>query len=111
MQTDYAIFQDRKLVIADIEGRLNFQKAQQALREVSSDPQFKECLEVLIDLRDVESNLSIGEVFELANSLESPNSILPTHRKIAVVTSSEGARDRAKLLERCGQNRGVRLMS
>jgi len=109
MTIQHQIWSSRKLVIAFAKGTMNFRNAKKAMAEIATDPRYQETFEVLLDITQVENHLNLVDIFELASALERPNSILPTHRKIAIVVDNGKTLDQAEFLKLCAQNRGVNI--
>lgn len=111
MKNDYVVLRDRKLIVARPKGRLDVQESKRALREITSNSDYDQQFEVLMDLTQIESDLDPVGIVDIATSIAYPNSIFPTRRKIAIAVSGQIAFDHAAFLELCANNRGINIKS
>ncbi|MGP1386031.1 MAG: hypothetical protein ACTS2F_20905 [Thainema sp.] len=111
MKNNYVVLREQGLIMARPEGKLNVQESKRALQEITSNPDYDQQFEVLMNLTKVESDLDPAGIFEIASSIAYPDSIFPTRRKIAIVVSGAIAFDHAAFLELCANNRGVNIKS
>ncbi len=79
--------------------------------QIADEPSFNAQTEVLLDLRDIDCQLSTTDIFELAEHMAFPNPALDTHRKIAVLVSGHLSFDHARFFELCARNRGVNVQA
>ncbi len=99
------------VIVADHNGHLNLSKSVNLVRDLVSHPEYEECMEVVLDLRDAECDLTVSDVYQLAYYMAWPDPGLPTRRKIAVIVSPEKEFDHARFFETCAVNRGLQVKS
>ncbi len=109
MNCRHRILPGREVIIVNAEGLLDLEASRGALKKIASDPDYKTCFELLMDLREVTCNLSATDIFELASFMANPEPRVPTGRKIALLVSGEQEFDHAKFLELCARNRGLSI--
>ena len=63
----------------------------------------------MLDFRDVDCELGVVDIFEIASHIGWPSPVLSTGRKIAVLIPKSMPFDNARFLELCSANRGLRL--
>jgi hypothetical protein len=99
----------KDLIVMTSSGTVDLDASKAALKSLADDPDFLPGYEVLLDWRDVECTMSVGDVFEIAKYLTDLDTKLPTRKKIAILVSGRLAFDHAQFLELCAGNRGVTL--
>jgi hypothetical protein len=109
MQTRHKAFPLEHLIVVDAKGICDLPASKAALEKLAADPQFDAQTEVLLDLRDVQCELSTLDIYELASFMAGPDSALPTRRKIAVLVGGRAEFDHALFLQMCTANTGIRL--
>jgi hypothetical protein len=109
MKTLHKAFTLERLIVVDAHGRLDLEGSKRMLREIAADPQFDAMTEVLLDLRDVDCEMSTLDIYKLAAFMGGPDPALPTRRKIAVLVGGLAEFDHAAFLQMCIANTGVRL--
>ena len=109
MKTLHKAFPLDKLIVVDAHGRLDLEGSKRMLREIAADPQFDAMTEVLLDLRDVDCEMTTLDIYKLATFVGGPDPALPTRRKIAVLVGGLAEFDHAAFLQMCIANTGVRL--
>lgn len=109
MEARHKIIKSKNLIVVDAEGRVDFEASKEAIRKLSSDPEYSHEYMIIMDLREVSCDLSVTDVVELAAFMAWPDPALPTRRKVAVLVAPDGAYQLASFMETCAQNRGLRL--
>ena len=109
MRTTRKAFPLKDLIVMTSSGTIDLAASKAALKSLAADPEFDRQYEILLDLRDSECEMSVGDVHEIATHLAWPDPALPTRKKIAVLVSGQRAFDHAKFLEVCSTNRGVQV--
>ena len=109
MEATHRAFPLSHLIILDASGRLDLAASRNALKDLASDPEFDAKTEVLLDLRDVDCDMSTVDIYDLATYMAWPNPVLPTQKKIAILVAGRTEFDHAKFLEMCVRNRGPRV--
>ena len=93
----------------DVSGKLDLPASRHALEELAADPEFDARTEVLLDLRDVDCEMSTVDIYDLASFMSWPDPALPTQKKIAILVDGRTEFDHAKFLEMCVRSRGPRV--
>jgi hypothetical protein len=106
MSTNIRIIHARDFIKVTPDGQLNFEKSKNILIEIASafDPNVD--YEIILDVRKVQSNLSITNLYYLAAELGKLRQAFS--RKTAVLCLSEGF-DYAGFFAICAQNRGFKV--
>jgi hypothetical protein len=109
LKTQHKAFPLRHLIVVDAKGVCDLPASKAALEKLAADPQFDSQTEVLLDLRDIECQMSTLDIYELAAFMAGPDPALPTRRKIAVLVDGRSEFDHASFLQMCTANSGIRL--
>lgn len=109
MKNQYRIIHAKELILVSSEGELDLNATKSALRELTSIPEYTELYELLIDLRGVDCNLSVTDIYDIASCLAWPDPALTTLKKIAVLVQPGEPFDHAEFLELCANNRGMQI--
>jgi hypothetical protein len=107
MQTRKRIAVDEGLVILQASGRLDLESTKRAIDRLVSDSGYDEQYQVLMDLRNVECNLLVSEIREIAAYLAQPDPALPTYRRVAVVVTGQSNLEPAELFAMYAHHRGM----
>ena len=111
MPSNLRIIHLRDLIEFCPEGKLDYAKMAEGVREIASVRGAFADYDVLIDTRGAESHLSAAELWAIAESLAQAvhgNAAKGFTAKIAVLCPVERF-DHAKFLELCAQNRGLNV--
>ena len=108
MRTRERAYPWKDLIVLTAEGTMHLEATKAALTNLAVDPAFDPGYEVLLDFREVQCQMSVTDVYELAQFMASIPTALPTRQKIAVLVTPQQF-DHAKFLEVCATNRGVAL--
>ena len=109
MESTHRVFPLRHLIVMDLSGKLDLTASKIALKELAADPEFDAKTEVLLDLRDVDCEMSTVDIYDLASYMAWPDPALPTQKKIAILVAGRTEFDHAKFLEMCVRTRGPRV--
>ena len=109
MRSEGKAYPWKDLIVMTASGTVDLDASKAAFRNLAEDPEFLPGYEVLLDWRDVDCDMSVSDVFEMAKYLSDLGTRLPTRKKIAILVSGKLAFDHAKFLELCANNRGVAL--
>ena len=109
MRSDDKAYPWKDLIVQTASGTVDLEASKAAFKRLAEDPEFLPGYEVLLDWRDVDCEMTVSDVFELAKYLSDLGTKLPTRKKIAILVSGARAFDHAKFLELCTGNRGVVL--
>ena len=90
-------------------GEVDLAGTRKALQSLAGHPAFKPGCRVLFDWRKIRCAMSLSDVYEISKFLADPDTALPTREAVAVLVAGACALDRAKFLELCAANRGVKL--
>jgi hypothetical protein len=113
VKTQIKIFPFKHLIVMDAHGTLDLAASKTALKLLAAAPGFDDSSEVLLDLRDVECELSTTKIFELAEFMALASTGLAAGRRIAVLVGAHQhghlAFNKAQFLELCADNRGLNV--
>jgi hypothetical protein len=109
MRTMRKVFPPRDLITVTSSGTIDLVASKAALKSLAADPEFEANYEIFLDLRDSKCDLSVADVYEIAEYLAWPNPVIPTHKKIAVLVAGHLAFDRARFLQLCSGNRSMNV--
>ncbi len=109
MKTTRKAFPLKDLIIVTSSGTIDLAASKAALKSLAADPEYEANYEILLDLRDSECKLSVGDMYELATYLARPDPAISRNRKIAVLVAGHLAFDHAQFLQLCSTNRGMRV--
>lgn len=105
------VYSSRDLIVVDAAGRLDRNATEAMIKSLTSHPDYDKLKGVIADLRHVQCDLSVTQVYELASLMAQPDAGLRSTRKIAVVIDESKPFDHAAFFETCAQNRGLPLRS
>jgi hypothetical protein len=107
------VFPLKHLIAMDAHGTLDLAASIAALKLLAAAPGFEDSSEVLLDLRDVECEMSTTNIFELAEFMALASTGLAAGRRIAVLVGAHRrghlAFNKAQFLELCADNRGLNV--
>ena len=109
MRTRKTAHPANSLITVTAAGRVDLAATKTTLRNLAGHPDFKAGWQVLFDWRRIRCEMSLTDVYEISKLLSDPDTALPSRKGVAVLVSGGCALDRAKFLELCATNRGVRL--
>jgi hypothetical protein len=109
MKTTRKVFPLKDLIIVTSSGTIDLAASKAALKSLAADPEFEANYEIFLDLRDSKCDLSVADVFDIAEYLAWPDPAIPTHKKIAVLVAGDLAFDHAKFLQLCSANRNMNV--
>lgn len=97
------------LIVMNATGAFDLTASKLALKAVATEPSFDSQTEVLMDLRDINCQLSTVDIFGLAVHMAFPNPALDTNKRIAVLVSGHLSFNHAHFFELCATNRNVNV--
>jgi hypothetical protein len=104
------IYGDKSLVVADVNGLLDLESSKDVIEKIIENPEHRKNHKILIDLRGVEFNISVIDVYRLAKSMASDTELIKD--KIAVlINDNDDTLNRVDFLETCSRNRGLKMKS
>lgn len=109
MTVRHKVYHGSELIVLNAWGTVDLTASKAAIRKIADDPEFQDHYEILMDLQEVDADLSVPEVFELASFVAMPHNELPTRRKIAVVVSGEHEFDLAEFMALCAAHRHAKM--
>lgn len=109
MRTRNKTYPAHGLIKITAAGKVDLASTRSTLKSLAGDPAVKPGWQVLFDWRKIRCAMSLTDVYEISKLLADPDTGLPTREAVAVLVSGSCALDRAKFLELCAANRGVRL--
>ena len=113
MKTQIKVFPLKHLLAMDAQGMLDLSASKASLKLLAAAPGFDDSSEVLLDLRDVECELSTTAIFALAEFMALASTGLAAGRRITVLVGAHQhghlAFNRAQFLEFCADNRGLNM--
>ena len=109
MRTRKTAYPASSLIKITAAGKVDLAGTRAALRNLAGHPDFKAGWQVLFDWRKIRCEMSLTDVYEISKLLSDPDTALPSREALAVLVSGDCALDRAKFLELCAANRGVKV--
>jgi hypothetical protein len=104
---NYKTLDGKKFVKARATGEFDLEESKQALSLLLQDPGFSKQCDILIDLREAECDLTMADIFEIVQYLvEHRQAFLG---KLAVLVSGTSEFDKARFMELCAENRGIKV--
>ncbi len=113
MKTDIKTFEFKHLIVLTAQGTLDLEASRTALRTLVTAPGFEAMSEVLLDLRQVECDLSVDDIHELVSHMAWHMPVLFDDHRIAVLVKSNPpdnmAFNHARFFELCAENRDLHI--
>jgi hypothetical protein len=109
MNIQHKIIHSKDFIKTKITGEFDFDDSKNTFIKLASDPTFPNDYEILIDLRDAECQLSTVYIYGLAQILGKLT--LSFLKKIAIVVSGKQQFDKAKFMELCAKNKGLKVQA
>ena len=106
MTTNIRVIRAHDFVRATADGKIDFEMSKKLLREVAEAAATLVDYEIILDTRNTQGELSVGNLWFLAAELRDLGEAF--HRKTAVLCPLERF-DSAKFFELCAKNRGFRV--
>jgi len=105
MPVNIKVIHTKDFIKTTVTGVLDFAASKQALLDIASQIEQPGQYEILVDIREAETVLSVVDIFELGQALAAHPSL--SRSKIALLTPMNDA-EQARFLETVTGNRGVR---
>lgn len=107
MATKIKIIPCKEFIEVTADGVINMATSRQLMADISRSEYSATDHELMVDFRDTDSSLSIGEVYELAAELLQHGATF--RRKVALLVTPGLNFDRASFFETCSHNRGFSI--
>jgi hypothetical protein len=113
MKTQIKVYPLKHLIVMDASGTLDLEASKAALALLVANPGFNASDEVLLDLRDVECEVSTTDLFEIAELMATSRAGFNTTKRTAVLVENHRNGhlpfNKAQFLELCADNRGLNV--
>jgi hypothetical protein len=113
MNNRIRIFEFKHLIVMTAHGKLDLVASKAALKSLVAAPGFDAIYEVLLDLRDVECDMSADDIHELVTHMAWHIPVLFDDHRIAVLVKKHAPGDlvfnHAQFLDLCAQNNGFNI--
>jgi len=104
---DYKIISAKDFIKAKPSGEMDFEQSKKILGEIATIAEPPADYEILLDIRQVYSNLTFTDVYWLA--MEFCKHRTAFHNKIVVLSRDDHQFDNAQFMELCAKNRGFQI--
>lgn len=111
MATRKYIRLDEQLVVVEATGRIDVPATKKMFDRLLPESADKERYQVLLDLRNVECDMLVSDIRELAAYAAQPNPALPTGKKVAVVVEGREDFEHAELFAFFAERRGSQVQA
>ncbi|MCX7878311.1 MAG: hypothetical protein N2510_06670 [Ignavibacteria bacterium] len=105
MKTEVKVIKTKDFIRTKSSGELNLEATKEVLKELSELKTPGEVHEMLVDIRDTISVLTISDIFEMVSEVASKYRF-SFRKKIAILIGPQHDMDKARFLEMCARNRG-----
>lgn len=105
------IYNDKKLIVADVNGLLDLESSKSIIGKIIENPEHQNNHKILLDLRNVQFNLSVIDIYRLAMFMGTDKKELLAKNKIAVLVNDDETLNSVGFLETCSCNRGLKMKS
>jgi hypothetical protein len=113
MKTEIKTFDFKHLIVLTAHGALDLVASKAALKSLVAAPGFEAITEVLLDLRDVECDLSVTDIHELVTHMAWHIPVLFDEHRIAVLIDGHKsgglAFNHSQFLDLCAKNNGLHI--
>lgn len=107
MKAEIKFIKTRDFLQTTASGELSLSESKKVLRQIAELNQPDDLHDMLIDIRETVSVLTLSDIYELVS--EVGNHRQSFRKKIAILLGSHHDIDKARFLEMCAQNRGYRV--
>ena len=107
METNYKIISAKDFIKAKPSGEIDLEQSKKVLVELASIAKPRADCEILLDVRQVYTNLDFSDIYELVVELVKYRSSF--RNKIAVLSRGDRQFDNVQFMELCAKNRGFQI--
>ncbi|HMQ78228.1 MAG TPA: hypothetical protein PKE39_05500 [Ignavibacteria bacterium] len=107
MKAEIKFVKTKDFIKTTASGQLSLDQSKKVLKEIAKLNTPDDIHDILVDIRDTISGLSLSDIYELVT--EVGNHRQAFRKKIAILLGSQHDIDKARFLEMCASNRGYNV--